>query len=301
MTAVAVTGASGFIGSALVESLRADGHEVIRFVRREPVSADEAAWDPAAGAIDRDALARADAVVHLAGEGIGDKRWTREQKRKILRSRLDGTSTLAHAVAEVAEDGRGPVVVSGSAIGYYGLRGDEILTERSSAGTGFLAEVCRQWEAAIEPAEQAGVRVVRLRTGIVLGRSGAMGRMLPLFKLGLGGRLGSGRQWWSWISLPDTVALIRHAIDSTDLEGPMNATAPNPATNAEIARTLARVLRRPAVVPVPALALSAVMGRELTAEVVLAGQRVIPEVAMASGYTFQHPTLEAAVRGALAS
>lgn len=301
MSTVAVTGASGFIGSALADALRADGHDVVRFVRREPAKPDEAAWDPSAGSIDRDALARADAVVHLAGEGIGEKRWTERQKRKILQSRIDGTSTVARALADLATDGVHPVLVSGSAVGYYGLRGDEVLTERSSAGTGFLAEVVKQWEAAAQPAVAAGVRVAWIRTGIVLGRSGAMGRMLPLFKLGLGGKLGSGRQWWSWISLADEVGIIRHAIDTPGLEGPINATAPNPATNAEITKALGRVLHRPAVLPVPTFALSIVMGKELTDEMIMAGQRAVPEVATSTGYTFRHPTLEEGLRAAVRS
>lgn len=302
MSTVAVTGSSGFIGSALVDALRADGHDVIRFVRREPSKPDEAGWDPSAGSIDREALARADAVVHLAGEGIGEKRWTQEQKRRIIQSRVEGTSTVARALADLAAaDGVQPVLVSGSAVGYYGLRGDEILTEQSSAGTGFLAEVCKQWEASAKPAEDAGLRVVRIRTGIVLGRSGAMGRMLPFFKLGLGGKLGSGRQWWSWVSLADEIGIIRHAIDTPGLEGPVNATAPNPATNAEITKGLGKALRRPAVIPVPTFALSIVMGKELTDEVIMAGQRVLPEVAQTSGYTFRHPTLEEGLRSAVAN
>lgn len=299
MSTVAVTGSSGFIGSALVDALRGDGHDVIRFVRRQPTQPEEAGWDPSAGSIDRDALARADAVVHLAGEGIGEKRWTSEQKRKIITSRVEGTSTVARALADLAGDGVRPVLVTGSAIGYYGLRGDEILTEESSAGSGFLAEVCQQWEASAKPAEDAGLRVVRVRTGIVLGRSGAMGRMLPLFKVGLGGKLGSGRQWWSWVSLADEVGIIRHAIDTPGLEGPINATAPNPATNAEITKALGKVLGRPAVVPVPTFALSVVMGKELTDEVIMAGQRVLPEVAKTSGYSFRHPTLEEGLRAAI--
>ncbi|HVM07429.1 MAG TPA: TIGR01777 family oxidoreductase [Acidimicrobiales bacterium] len=298
MSTIAVTGSSGFIGSALVSSLRSDGHEVIRFVRRPPANADEAQWDPAEGTIDRAALERADAVVHLAGEGIGEKRWTDAQRRKILESRVQGTSTVARAVADLAAAGRGPVLVSGSAVGYYGLRGDEILTETSTPGSGFLADVCKQWEASARPAEDAGARVVYLRTGIVLGRSGALGRMLPLFKLGLGGKLGSGSQWWSWISLADEVGIIRHAIDTAGLSGPINATAPHPATNAEITKTLAKVLNRPAVLPVPAFALSIVMGKELTDEVIMAGQRAVPEVAQSSGYSFRHPTLEEGLRSA---
>ncbi|HEX4979457.1 MAG TPA: TIGR01777 family oxidoreductase [Acidimicrobiales bacterium] len=299
MGTYAVTGASGFIGSALCESLLADGNEVVRFVRREPAAADEAGWDPGAGTMDLDALATADAVVHLAGEPLGDRRWTAAQKRRIEASRVQGTETVARAMARVASSGRRQSLVSGSAVGFYGLRGDEVLTEESGPGTGFLADVCRAWEAATAPAADAGVRVVLARTGIVLGASGAMGRMLPLFRLGLGGRLGSGRQWWSWVSLADAVGLLRLAADSPAIEGPMNATAPEPATNAEITRALARALRRPAVLPVPQFALSIVMGREMTAEMVMAGQRALPEVAERAGHRFEHRTVDEGMRAAV--
>ena len=302
MTTVAITGSSGFIGSALVADLRASGHDVIRFVRRAPAAADEAAWDPAGGSIDPDALARADAVVNLAGAGLGDKRWTATQKRVLVDSRVQGTTALAKAIAGLAAEGaRTPVLVSGSAVGYYGLRGDEVLTEQSGRGQGFLADLADQWEQATRPAVDAGARVVLLRTGIVLGRQGAMGRLLPIFRLGLGGRLGSGRQWWSWISKADIVGLIRHAIDTPGLSGPMNGTAPHPATNAEITKTLGRVLHRPAVLPVPRLALDVVMGGELTREMIMAGQRALPEVAQGSGYSFRHPTLEEGLRAAVAN
>ena len=299
---VAITGASGFIGSALAEALRGDGHEVVRFVRRATAAADEASWDPDDGRVDRAAIEGADAVVHLAGEGLGEKRWSDAQKRRIVRSRVEGTGAIARAVADVtrANGGAGPVLVSASAVGYYGLRGDEVLTEESAGGSGFLADVVRQWEGATSPARDAGGRVVLVRTGIVLGRSGAFGRMLPLFKLGLGGRLGSGRQWWSWVSLADEIGLIRHAIATDAVDGPMNGTAPNPATNAEITKTLAKALRRPAVFPVPAFALGLVMGREMTAEMILAGQRALPAVAEASGYRFTHRTLDEGVAAAVA-
>ena len=300
MATVAITGSSGLIGSALVDSLRADGVDVIRFVRRAPARDDEAQWDPTAETIDRAALERADAVVHLAGEGLGEKRWTDAQKRRITESRIKGTNAVARGLADVAADGKPRVLVSGSAVGYYGLRGDEVLTEASTPGSGFLADLCKEWEAAARPAEQAGVRVVRLRTGIVLAKEGALGRMLPLFRLGLGGKLGSGRQWWSWVSLRDMVGLARHAIDTPGLEGPMNGTSPHPATNAEITKALGRVLNRPTFLAVPKFALSIVMGPELTDEMIMAGQRAIPEVAQQSGYTFQQPTLDEAVRAAVA-
>lgn len=302
MTKVAVTGASGFIGSALVASLRSSGDDVVRFVRREARAADEASWDPAGGTIDRAALEGVDAVVNLAGEGIGERRWSAEQKQRILFSRVDGTRLIATTLASMAAGGGAasvPVLVNASAVGYYGLRGDEELTEESPAGTGFLADVVRAWEAATAPASEAGVRVALLRSGIVLGRHGALGRMLPFFKLGLGGPLGSGRQWWPWIAIDDVVGLIRHAVATPSLSGPMNVTSPNPARNKDVARALGRVLRRPSLLPVPRFALSLLMGRELTHEVILAGQRALPAVAQASGYRFVHTELEPALRAAV--
>jgi uncharacterized protein len=300
MATVAITGSSGLIGSALVESLRADGVDVVRFVRRPPAHDDEAHWDPTTETIDRGALERADAVVHLAGEGLGEKRWTDAQKRRITESRIKGTNAVARGLADLAVDGKARVLVSGSAVGYYGLRGDEVLTETSTPGSGFLADLCKEWEAATRPAEAAGVRVVRLRTGIVLARDGALGRMLPLFRLGLGGKLGSGRQWWSWVSLQDMVGLARHAIETHGLEGPMNGTSPHPATNGEITKALGRVLNRPTFLAVPKFALSIAMGPELTEEMIMAGQRVIPEVAQQTGYAFRQPTLDEAMRAAVA-
>jgi uncharacterized protein (TIGR01777 family) len=297
MAKVAITGASGFIGSALAASLRSSGDGVVRFVRREARAGDEASWDPAGGTLDRDALEGVDAVVNLAGEGIGERRWSPEQKQRILFSRVDGTRLLATTLASMGA--AAPALVNASAVGYYGLRGDEELTEESSAGAGFLADVVKAWEAATLPASEAGVRVVRLRTGIVLGRHGALGRMLPFFKLGLGGPLGSGRQWWPWVAIDDVVGLIRHAIATPSLSGPMNVTSPQPARNRDVARALGRVLRRPSVLPVPSFALSLLMGRELTHEVILAGQRALPAVAQASGYRFVHTELEPALRAAV--
>jgi uncharacterized protein (TIGR01777 family) len=298
---IVVSGSSGLVGSALVPRLRREGHEVVRLVRAAPTGADEVRWDPAGGSLDAAALQAGgpiDGIVHLAGEGIGDKRWTAEQKQKILDSRVKGTRLLAETAASL--DPRPTVFVSGSAIGYYGLRGDEILDESSSAGTGFLADVARQWEEATAPATAAGIRTVLVRTGIVLApKGGALGRMLPLLKVGLGGKLGSGRQWWSWISLEDEVRLILHALTTESLSGPVNATAPQPATNAEITRIAAKVLGRPAVLPVPKFALGLVLGSELAEEVALAGQRVLPKAAEASGFTFSHPDAESAFRAIL--
>ena len=298
---VLVTGSTGLIGSALVTRLRSEGHDVVRLVRGAAAAADEVRWDPAQGSIDLAGLQAAgsiDGAVHLAGEGIGEKRWSDDQKRKILDSRVQGTTLLAETLA--ALDPKPKVLVSGSAVGFYGLRGDEVLTEESSSGDGFLAEVTRQWEAAARPAQQAGIRTVLLRSGIVLSsKGGALGRLLPLIRLGLGGKLGSGQQWWSWISLEDEVRLIVHCLEHEDVEGPVNATSPQPATNAEVVRALGRAAGRPTVLPVPRFALSLVMGGELTEEVILAGQRALPTVAEASGFTFTHPDLDAAARAVL--
>lgn len=297
---VVVTGSSGLIGSALVPALEADGHSVVRLVRRRPAAPGEAQWDPGGGAVDVNALEGAQAVVNLAGAGIGDRRWSAERKRAILDSRVEGTTLLSAALARL--DVAPAVMVSGSAVGYYGDRGDEPLTEQSPPGGGFLADVVQRWEEATKAAEAAGTRVVHLRTGIVLSaRGGALGRMLPVFRLGVGGRLGSGRQWWSWITLPDEVGVIRHALTTDALRGAVNATAPEPVTNAEFTRTLARVLRRPAVVPVPAPALTAVLGREMAGETVLASQRALPTRALATGYQFAHRDLEGGLRAVVAA
>lgn len=294
MPRIAVTGSTGLIGSALVGRLKQDGHEVVRLVRSAPKGPDEVRWDPTAGTIDAESLAGIDGAVHLAGEGIGEKRWSTEQKAKILDSRVEGTTLLATTMAGLSP--RPSVLVSGSGIGYYGLRGDEVLTEASSAGTGFLADVCQQWEAATGPAEAAGIRVAHIRTGIVLApKGGAFGKILPLFKLGLGGKLGKGDQWWSWISLEDEVRLISHLL-TADVSGAVNGTAPQPATNAELTKAAGKALGRPTFLPVPKFALGLVMGGELTEEVILAGQRALPEVAEKSGFTFSHPDLASALK-----
>jgi uncharacterized protein (TIGR01777 family) len=290
---VVVSGASGFIGSALVESLRGDGHRV-RILRRGHITAgDEIGWDPEAGRIDAPALEGVDAVVHLAGEGIGEQRWTDEQKRKIRESRVRGTAALAAAVASRERKPR--VFVSASAIGYYGDRGDEILTEDSAPGDDFLAEVCRAWEAETATAAEAGVRTVNTRTGIVLAlHGGALQRMLLPFRLGLGGRQGSGKQWMSWITLADHVAALRHVIDHDTVRGPVNFTAPNPVTNAEFASTLGRALHRPTVFPTPMFALKLRYGDELVDSLLLVSQRVVPRKLEASSFVFGAPTLERA-------
>lgn len=288
---VAVTGSSGLIGSALVDRLHEEGHEVVRVVR----TGEGVRWDPTAGTIDAAGLAGVDGVVHLAGEGLGEKRWTDEQKRRIRDSRIQGTTLLATTLAGL--DPKPAVLVSGSAVGYYGLRGDEVLTEASSNGTGFLAELCRDWELAAQPAVDAGIRTVFLRTGIVLSpKGGALGRLLPLIKLGLGGKLSSGDQWWSWISLEDEVRMILHALTTPALRGPMNAVSPNPVTNAELVKEAGRIAGRPTVFAVPKFALSLVMGGELTEEMILASQRALPTVADETGFTFTHPNVDSALR-----
>ena len=296
---VAVTGSSGLIGTALVSRLRDEGHEVVRIVRSGAgAGGDTVRWNPEAGTMDASGLAGIEGVVHLAGEGIGEKRWSDEQKRRIRESRTKGTALLATTLAGL--DPRPSVLVSGSGIGYYGLRGDEVLTESSSNGTGFLAELCRDWEAAAQPAVDAGIRTVFLRTGIVLSaKGGALGRLLPLVKLGLGGKLGSGGQWWSWISLEDEVRMILHALTTASVSGPMNAVAPNPVTNTELVKEAGKIAGRPTVLPVPKFALGLVMGGELTEEVILASQRAQPTVATASGFTFTHPDVRSALRTVL--
>ncbi|HZN14892.1 MAG TPA: TIGR01777 family oxidoreductase [Acidimicrobiales bacterium] len=290
---VAVTGSHGLIGTALVERLTADGHAVVRLVRNAPSAPDEVRWDPNAGEIDGPSLEGLDAAVHLAGEGVAEKRWSAAQKARILDSRVNGTTTLATALAALAA--KPAVLVSGSAIGYYGERGDEVLTEESSRGTGFLSGVCEAWERATAPAEAAGIRVVHIRTGIVLTkRGGALKRQLPLFKLGVGGRLGSGRQWMSWISLDDEVGAIVHAITTPSLSGGVNLTAPNPVTNRDFTKAMGRAVHRPTVLPVPKLGLNLILGSELTGDL-LASARIIPAKLTESGYRHVHPTIDDAL------
>lgn len=287
---VAVTGASGLIGTALVAALRSDGHDVVRLVRRAPVAADEAGWDPAAGAVDLDAIAGCDGVVHLAGAGVGDHRWTAAYKEKIRRSRVDGTGTIARAVGRLDPAPR--VLVSASAVGYYGDTGDLPVDETAPRGNGFLADVVEGWERAADPARDAGIRVVHPRSGLVVAREGgAWARMLPLFRLGLGGRLGSGTQYWSFISLADEVRALRFLLDGA-LEGPVNLTAPSPATNAEVTRAMGRALHRPTALPVPAFALRTVLG-EFSSEV-LGSIRVLPTALTEAGFQWQHPDIAAA-------
>lgn len=299
MSTIAITGATGLIGGALSAQLQASGHDVVAVVRRKgsaPGGTREILWDPVAARLDAADLVGVDAIVHLAGAGIGDKRWTDAYKREILRSRVDGTRLLADTLAGMSSTDRPATLLSGSAIGIYGESETETFTETSSPANGFLADVCVQWEAATQAAEDAGVRVVHLRTGIVLTpRGGALKKMLPLFKFAAGGPFGSGRQWQSWISLDDEVRAIEHLLTS-NVRGAVNLTAPNPVTNKEFARTLASVLHRPALLPVPRFGPALLLGGELADALLYTGQKVLPTVLEADGFSFWHPTLEVALR-----
>jgi uncharacterized protein (TIGR01777 family) len=294
---VVISGSSGLIGRSVVAALRARGDEVTALVRRPP-AAGEAQWDPVAGSIDPGAFDGSDGVVHLAGAGIGDKRWSAPRRAEIVSSRVQTTTLLAHTLARL---GHPPtVLVSASAVGFYGDRGDEVLTEESTGGTGFLAGVCRAWEVATEPAGQAGIRVVRLRSGVVLSSGGgALARQLPLFRYGIGGRLGSGRQWLSWITLADEVRAILHALDEPAVQGAVNATAPEPVTNRVFTRALGQALHRPSVLAVPGFALGVVLGPDLASEMVLAGQRVLPAKLTTTGFTFEEPRIDSALAALL--
>lgn len=293
---VLVTGSSGLIGTALRRALTAAGHRPVRLVR-SGAEGDTVAWDPKAGTIDALSLEGMGAVVHLAGAGIGDHRWTDAYKAEIVDSRVQGTGLLARTLAGLSS--KPAVLLSGSAIGFYGARGEEVLDEASSAGTGFLAEVCTAWEAATAPAEGADIRVVHLRTGIVLSsEGGALKKQLPLFKAFLGGRFGTGDQWQSWISIDDEVGAILHLLES-EVRGPVNLTAPRPVTNREFAATLGSVLGRPAKLPVPAFGPKLLLGGELADNLLFTGQRVLPKVLEADGYAFAHPALDGALRALL--
>jgi hypothetical protein len=301
---VAVTGASGLIGTALVRRLHAEGHEVLRLTRSAPSAPDQVRWDPAAGVLDPDALAKADAVVHLAAASIDHHlRWTGKVKRDLLQSRVQGTRLVAETMADLARGNQGSggprVLVCASGVGFYGNRGDEVLTESSSGGEGFLAGLVRRWEAAADPAREAGLRVVHMRTGPVQDAAGAgLPKQALMFRLGVGGRFGSGRQWLSWTSMDDIAGAYLHALTHDELEGPVNNVAPNPVTNAEFTATLARVLHRPAVLHAPAFALRLVLG-ETADEFLLVSQRARPARLLETGYRFRFPELEAALRHTL--
>ena len=300
---VAVTGASGLIGTALTRRLRAEGHQVLRLTRSRPTGADQAQWDPAAGQLDPDALAKADAVVHLAAKNIGSQlRWTAKTKRAILQTRVEGTALVARTLADLAGGSRsgGPrVLVCASGAHYYGDRGDEVLTEASSGGRGFLADVVRQWEAAADPARAAGLRVVHLRTGPVQDAAGAgLPKQALMFRMGVGGRFGSGRQWLSWVALDDITGAYLHALANDELAGPVNAVSPNPVTNAEFTATLARVLHRVAVLNVPAFAPKLALG-EFADEMLFSSMRIRPTRLLETGYQFRFPELEPALRHTL--
>jgi uncharacterized protein (TIGR01777 family) len=288
---VLVSGSSGFIGTALAKSLQSSGHSVIRLVRGPPTSPEEISWDIGAGALDPHSLEHLDAVVHLAGAGIGERRWSNAHKAEIVDSRVQGTGLLARTLASLTQPPA--VLISASAIGFYGDRGEETLTEESARGTGFLSDVAAAWEAAAGPAVDAGIRTVFARTGLVLAPGGGtLNQLLPLFKLGLGGPLGSGRQWWSWITLDDEVRAVVHCLESAQVGGPVNLTAPHPVRNTEFARTLGRALRRPAFLPAPGPALAIALGSERAHELVLASQRVVPTVLEQTGFSFAQATLD---------
>jgi uncharacterized protein (TIGR01777 family) len=292
---VAVTGASGLIGSRLLPHLRSNGHEVLCLVRRPPRGVDEVEWNPTAGTATPGALEGVDAVIHLAGAGVGDKRWSDAYKREILGSRVDGTTTIATLMAGL--DRKPQVLISSSASGIYGDTGDTAVDETAAPGSGFLADVCVQWEAAANPAREAGIRVVHPRTGLVMSRhGGALAKLLPIFKAGAGGRLGSGKQWWSHISMRDEVAALTWLL-TAELEGPVNLTAPEPARNSEVTSTLAGLVKRKAFFPVPAAAMKIALG-EFSADV-LGSQRVLPHALVNAGFTFSDPTIAQSLAAAL--
>jgi uncharacterized protein (TIGR01777 family) len=284
---IAITGASGLIGAALVGHLKSEGHTVQRFVRRPVVAPDEIQWDPKTGYVDIEALRGVDAIIHLAGVGVGDKRWSKKYKAEILNSRLLGTTAIAHAVNEVKPQ----VFISASAIGWYGESGNRAVVESDRVGDDFLAAVCREWEAAADLA--TGTRVVKIRTGLVLDPTGgALGRMLPLFRLGLGGKLGNGKQWWSWITLHDQIRAITFLLEN-NISGPVNLTSPNPVTNQEFTSALARAMHRPALFPAPAIALKIALGG-FSSEI-LGSKKVTPQTLTDAGFIWDYPHITSAL------
>lgn len=294
---ILVTGATGLIGRELTAYLTTAGHEVFRLTRRPPAEANDITWNPEAGSIPKGPLERLDAVVHLAGENIAASRWTDAVKARMRASRVDGTRLLCETLSQLQSPPK--TLICASAIGYYGDRGDEVLTESSLPGTGFLAELCRDWEAASEPARQKRIRVVNLRIGVVLSsQGGALAKMLTPFKLGVGGVVGSGRQYWSWVAIDDVVGTIHHCLVHDELTGPVNAVAPNSATNSDFTKTLGGVLHRPTLFPMPAFAARLALG-EMADELLLSSTRVVPERLQQTGYSFRCPTLESAFRHVL--
>ena len=295
---IAVTGARGLVGSALLPALRNEGHEVLRLVRRVPEAPDEVRWDPDEARIDADALRGINAAVHLAGENIANRRWTARQKQRISESRVLGTGLLAKTLAEL--DPRPAVLICASAVGYYGDRGAEILTEESESGRGFFPQVVIEWEAAAEPAAEAGIRVVHLRFGPVMSAGGGvLQRMLPLFRYGLGATFGNGRQFMPWIALDDAAGAIAFALTNRALRGPVNAVAPNPVTNAQFTASLARAVSRRALLRVPAVAVRLFLG-QMGAELLLPSTRAVPELLQSAGFKHRHPDLDTALEHALA-
>ena len=293
---IVVSGSTGLVGSALVPELAAKGHPVARLVRSNPRPGD-ILWNPAGGAIDAAALEGFDAVIHLAGDPIADGRWTPEKKARIRDSRIKSTKLLAETLSKLSRPPK--IFLCASAIGIYGHRGEELLKEDSSPGLGFLAEVGKAWEAATEPAARKGIRVVNLRFGVILTpNGGALKKMLPPFRMGMGGPLGNGRQFFSWISIDDAAGAIGHILSNEKLSGPINLVAPEPVTNAEFSKTLGRAVHRPAFVPMPAFGVRLLFG-EMANEILLASTRVEPEKLLASGYRFQHPSLDQALRSML--
>ena len=287
MQRVAITGSTGLIGNALVGHLKSEGYTVQRLVRRPSRSAEEITWDPQAGTVDLEALAGVDAIIHLAGVGVGDKRWTKKYKAEILNSRLLGTTAIANAVNEVKPQ----VFISASAIGWYGESGNRAVIESDRAGDDFLAAVCREWEGAADLV--TGTRVVKIRTGLVLDPTGgALGRMLPLFRLGLGGKLGNGKQWWSWITLHDQIRAITFLLEN-NISGPVNLTSPNPVTNQEFTSALAQAMHRPALFPAPAIALKIALGG-FSSEI-LGSKKVIPHALSEAGFTWDYPHITSAL------
>lgn len=295
---VLVSGSTGLVGSALVPRLRMERHEVVRLLRRPPpLGPFEAFWDPGAGRVDVEALEGFDVVIHLSGQSLARAPWTAARKRVIRQSRIESTRLLSTSLARVTRRPR--VLIAASAVGYYGDRGDEPLTESAPPGTGFLATLCRDWEAATEPASGAGIRVVVLRTGIVLSPlGGALRAMLPIFRLGLGGPLGGGTQWLSWISLTDLLRAMEHVIAQDSIRGPVNTVSPSPVTNREFVRALGRALKRPAALSVPTFALNLLLG-EMARETLLASQRAVPERLVRTGFSFSYPDFGPALRHAL--